>query len=182
MEIKGSAVKFTLDFVKANFYDSYNGWLEELPPVSRLILGEPIYATRWYQLMDAVIIPTQKVGDLFYNGNHTLAAREIGRFSSDAALKGMYKIFVRINTPQFLISRAANIFTTFYRPAEIKVLRASHKKVALQLGSFLPNEQLVIERIAGWIERTLNASVTGIDVEHVKASNTLSARITAVWD
>ncbi|MGE0079566.1 MAG: hypothetical protein AB7S48_17025, partial [Bacteroidales bacterium] len=142
MEIKGSAVKATPDFVKANFYNRYNDWIKLLPEPSRHILDQPIYATTWYPLLEAVIVPTQKVADLFYGSDYALAAREIGRFSSDIALKGMYKIFVRISSPQFVLSRASSIFSTYYQPSDIKVIETTDKKTVIQLSKFHPNEEL----------------------------------------
>jgi hypothetical protein len=185
MEIKGSAVKATPDFVKANFYNRYNEWVKSLPEASRHIIEQPIYATTWYPLMESVILPTQKVADLFYGGDHSLAAREIGRFSSDIALKGIYKIFVRISSPHFVLSRASNIFSTYYQPADIKVIENAEKKTVLQLAKFHPNEKLIMERIAGWIEHTLEITLKSplkVEVENKVEGNQLSSKITAMWD
>lgn len=185
MEIKGSAVKATPDFVKANFYNRYNEWVKSLPDASRHIMEQPIYATTWYPLMESVITPTQKVADLFYGGDHAMAAREIGRFSSDIALKGIYKIFVRISSPHFVLSRASNIFSTYYQPADIKVIENAEKKTVLQLSKFSPNEKLIMERIAGWIEHTLEITLKSplkVEVENKVDGNQLSSKITAMWD
>lgn len=184
MEIKGSAVKATPDFVKANYIGRYSEWLKSLPPTSREIIEKPIYATTWYPLMESVIIPTQKVADLFYNGEHTKAAREIGRFSSDIALKGIYKFFVRISSPQFVLSRASSIFSTYYQPSDIKVIESTDKKAVLLLDKFHPDEKLIMERIAGWIEHTLEITLKSpltVEVENIVKGNALSAKITAIW-
>ena len=74
MEIKGTAVKTTPEFVRERFGDRFQEWVELLPDRSRMIIEQPIYATSWYSLMDSVIFPTQKVGDLFYGVYHTLSA------------------------------------------------------------------------------------------------------------
>lgn len=185
MEIKGSAVKATPDFIKANFYNRYHDWTKSLPESSRQIIEQPIYATTWYPLMESVIIPTQKAADLFYGGDHAKAAREIGRYSSDIALKGIYKIFVRISSPHFVLSRASNIFSTYYQPSDIKVVETAEKKTVLQLSKFHPNEILIMDRIAGWIEHTLEITLKSplkVQVENKIDGNTLSSRITAVWE
>lgn len=185
MEIKGTAVKATPDFVRDKFGSRYNEWLKSLPEKSKNIMEQPIYATTWYSLIDSVIIPTQKVAELFYNGNYTDAAREIGRYSSEVALKGIYKIFVRVSSPHFVLSRASSIFSTYYQPSDIKVIESSEKKAVLQLSKFHPNEKLIMNRIAGWIEKTLEITLQSsikIDIEnHVEGVN-LTSLITIMWN
>jgi hypothetical protein len=185
MEIKGSAVKATPDFVKEKFGIRYTEWIKSLPEKSRTIIEQPIYATTWYSLMDSVIIPTQRAGDLFFGGNYVNAANEIGRYSADVALKGVYKIFVRVSSPHFVLSRASSIFATYYQPADIKVIESSEKKAVLQLSKFHPNDKLIMNRIAGWIEKTLEITLKSalkVDVEnHIEGDN-LTSRITVMWD
>jgi len=184
MEIKGSAVKATPEFVKANYINRYSEWLKSLPNHSREIIEKPIYATTWYPIIESVIIPTRKVADLFYNGDYNKAALEIGGYSADIALKGIYKIFVRISSPQFVLSRASNIFSTYYQPADIKVVESSDKKAVIQLDKFHVDEKLLMERIAGWIEHTLEITLKSplkVDVEQIVNGKNLTARITAMW-
>ena len=184
MEIKGSAVKATPDFVKDKFASRYSEWINALPEKSKSIINQPIYATTWYSLSDSVIVPTQKVADLFFEGNSVKAANEIGRYSADVALKGVYKIFVRVSSPHFVLSRASSIFATYYQPADIKVIESTEKKAVLQLAKFHPNDKLIMNRIAGWIEKTLEITLKSalkVDVEnHIEGPN-LTTKITVMW-
>lgn len=185
MEIKGSAVKTTPEFVKSKYSSRYLEWVKSLPDTSREIIDKPIYATTWYPLMESVIIPTQRVADMFFNGNYCKAAREIGRYSAEVALKGIYKIFVRVSSPNFVLSRASNIFSTYYNPADIKVIESADKKAVLQLKRFNPQEKLIMERIAGWIEHTLEITLKSplkVDVSNKIENDMLSAQITAMWE
>lgn len=185
MEIKGSAVKATPDFVKEKFGARYTEWVKSLPEASRVIIEQPIYATTWYSLTDSVIIPTQKAADLFFEGNSVKAANEIGRYSADIALKGVYKIFVRVSSPNFVLSRASSIFATYYQPADIKVIDSSEKRAILQFSKFHPNDRLIMNRIAGWIEKTLEITLKSalkVDVEnHIEGAN-LTSKITVMWN
>lgn len=185
MEIKGSAVKATPDFVRDMFGSRYSEWVKSLPEKSKAIIEQPIYATAWYSLTDSVIIPTQKVADLFYAGNSAKAASEIGRYSADIALKGVYKIFVRVSSPHFVLSRASSIFATYYQPSDIKVIESADKKAVLQFSKFHPNDRIIMNRIAGWIEKTLEITLKSplkVDVEnHIEGVN-LTSKITAIWN
>lgn len=185
MEIKGTAVRTTPDFVREKFPTRYNEWLNSLPDASKAIIEQTIYATSWYDLIESIIIPTQKVGDLFYNGNHTKAALELGRYSSEVALKGIYKIFVRVSSPHFVLSRASSIFSAYYRPSDIKVVESKDKRCVIELKQFHTNEKLIMHRIAGWIEKTLEITLKAplrVEVQNDVSGNDLMTRITAEWD
>jgi hypothetical protein len=185
MEIKGTAVKTTPDFVKENYPNRYLEWLQSMPQSSRVIFEQPIYATSWYNLIDSVIIPTQKVGDLFFDGNHTESALALGRYSSEIALKGIYKIFVRVSSPHFVLSRASSIFSAYYKPSDIKVIESKDKRCVLQLSQFHISEKLIMHRIAGWVEKTLEITLKTalrVDVQNDVVENELITRITAEWD
>lgn len=185
MEIKGTAVKTTPDYVKEKFPDRYTSWLNSLPEKSRMIFEEPIYATNWYDLIDSVIIPTQKVGEMFYDGNQIEAAHKLGRYSSEIALKGIYKIFVRVSSPHFVLSRASSIFSAYYKPSDIKVVESKDKRCAIRLAQFHVNEKLIMHRIAGWVEQTLEITLKTaltVDVHNEISDNDLTTLITIEWD
>jgi len=185
MEIKGSAVKATPDFVREKHPEKFLAWLQALPPASKAILEQPVYSTNWYNLVDSVIVPTQIAGDLFFNGNHKQAAIEIGRFSSDVALKGIYKMFVRVSSPQFVLSRASSIFSAYYNPAEIKVVESKDKKCVLRLLKFQKKEELIMYRIAGWIEHTLEITLKSplkVEVKTDEIGSMISTNIHVEWN
>jgi hypothetical protein len=185
MEIKGTAVKTTPDFVKEKFPDRYIEWMLSMPEHSRKVLEQPIYATSWYNLIDSVIIPTQKVGDLFYNGNQEAAGHALGRYSAEIALKGIYKIFVRVSSPHFVLSRASSIFSAYYKPSVIRVVESKDKRCVLQLSEFHPDEKLIMNRIAGWIEKTLEITLKAalrVDVQNKIVGSKLETFISIEWD
>lgn len=122
---------------------------------------------------------------MFFNGNYENAAHEIGRYSAEVALTGVYKIFVRVSSPQFVLSRASSIFATYYQPADIKVIESAEKKAVLQFSKFHPDDKLIMNRIAGWIEKTLEITLNSalkVDVEnHIDGAN-LTSKITVFWN
>jgi len=185
MEIKGSAVKATPDFVREKHPQRFVEWLEILPPTSKTILDQQIYSTNWYNLVDSVIVPTQKVADMFFNGNYKEAALEIGRYSADVALKGVYKMFVRVSSPQFVLSRASNIFSAYYNPSEIKIVESKDKKCVLQFLKFQKKEELIMYRIAGWIEHTLEITLKSplkVEVQTEELGLFIKTNILVEWN
>jgi hypothetical protein len=158
MEIKGSAVKSIPEFVKNNYPDKYNQWLDSLPDGAKKIFGEPVLPSNWYPLLEGIIYPVESIGDLFFGSDTAKAAWETGRYSADIALTGIYKFFVMAATPSFIIGRASKIFSTYYRPSEIKVVSNGEKSVKLHITSFGVPDKLIEDRIGGWMERGLEIS------------------------
>jgi hypothetical protein len=185
MEIKGTAVKTTPEFVKEKFPGKYDSWLESLPEKSRAIISKPIYAAAWYDLNDSVIIPTKKLADICYNGNYVKAANILGRYSAEVALTGIYKVFVRVSSPHFVLSSATSIFSSYYRPSDIKVIEKQEKSCVLQLSQFDESEKLIMHRIAGWVEKTLEItlkSALSVNVQNNVDRGVLTSLITIEWN
>jgi len=157
MKIKGTAVKSIIDFVKAKYPGELNNWLESLPKESAHIMKAPIYATSWYSMKEAAIIPTKRIAEMFFN-DFRKGAWESGRFSAEIGLKGIYKIFIKATTPFYIIKRATKIFATYYSPSEMKVLETNGKSVKLHITKFDIPDKIIEYRIGGWIEKALELS------------------------
>lgn len=159
MYVKGTAVKSIQEYVQTRHSDKYTEWLRMLPEPSRNIMSKPIYVSDWYSIKDAALEPTIALGKLAFEGDSIKAAWETGRFSSESALNGVYKIFVKMATPQFIIGRSGKILPSYYDPSDIAVKETGPKHVILTI-SRLPSTHEVLEaRISGWIQKALE--VTG---------------------
>ncbi len=157
MEVKGTAVESIPIFVKKKFSDRFEEWLNSLSETSQKIMREKILPSSWYPLREAIIIPTQKICELFYKSVDE-GAWEAGRFSADYALHGIYKWFVKIGSPGFIISRASTIFSTYYKPSEMKPVENFPKRAVVHITHFPEPNRLIELRIGGWIERALEIS------------------------
>ncbi len=158
MEIKGSAVKSIPEFVKTRYTDQYENWKNALPEGVKEIFEKPVLPSNWYPLSDGGIVPTETLGKVFFNEDSREAAWQAGRFSAEIALTGIYKFFVKASTPHFIIARAGKIFSTYYRPSEMKVMGKGDKSVNLQILKFDEPNEVIEYRIAGWMEKGLEIS------------------------
>ncbi len=158
MEIKGVAIKSIAEFVKKYYDERYIEWLDSLPDSSKKIYKEGIFSNFWYPLEEALVIPTEKICDLFYNGDIKKGAWECGRFSADDALNNIYKMYAKVKKPGYVIDRAARIFSSYYRPAKMLPSDQQDNSFIANITEFgLPSE-IIEYRIAGWIERALEIS------------------------
>jgi len=156
MEIKGTAIKTTRDFVKTNFPEKYDHWINSLPEKTKGIYSSAmINMAGWYPMKEDYHIPIEKIIEMFYSGNTKLGAETIGRFSADVALTGIYKLFLMVATPKYLMTRASVVFSTFYLPCEVKVVESDSKSVTMQIIKFQELNAAVEYRIIGWCVRAL---------------------------
>ena len=156
MEIKGTAVKSTQKFVKENFPDRYEEWIASLSENSRNIYKDIILSGNWYPLIDAIILPTEKIGEIFYNSEIKQLAYDIGKASALQALSGVYKIFVRIASLEFVLKRIKTIFSTYYSTGVFKLVKNDKRIISFEITGFKKGEELIFERIAGWVDGIFN--------------------------
>ena len=113
---------------------------------------EPIYVTTWYSLKDGMIEPTRKLSELLHNNN---VAWDVGAYSAEEGLKGVYKIFVLIAKPSYILKRASRVFETYYNPSEMKVVKTGSHKTVIHITKFPEPDTIVEQRIGGWLAKAL---------------------------
>ncbi len=158
MEIKGTAVIAIRDFVKEKYPNEFKKWYSSLPVDSKAIYEGPIDSTKWYAVEHAVAKPTAAIARLFFNDDIKKGAWESGRYSAEMALKGIYRVFVKVSSPAYLIARASRVFATYYRPCEMKSVKNEVNNLVLHISGMSNPEKLIEFRIGGWIEKALEIS------------------------
>jgi hypothetical protein len=156
MDIKGTAIKTTREFVKLNFPTGYDAWIDILPEETRVVYASSILnMAGWYPLKENYQVPTEKIIEMFYGGNVKVGGEALGKFSADVALTGIYKLFLMVATPKYLMTRASVVFSTYYIPSEIKVSVGDNKSITLLITKFTELFPVLEYRIAGWCIRAL---------------------------
>lgn len=155
MHVKGTAVKSIQDYVQTKHGDKYAEWLKAMPEVSRIIMSKPVYVSDWYSVKDAAVEPTIALGKVVFSGDVVKAGWETGRYSSEIALNGVYKVFVKMATPQFIIGRSGKILPSYYDPSDLEVKETGAKHVVLNISKLPMNHEVLEARIFGWIQKAL---------------------------
>lgn len=155
MQVKGTAVKTTRDFMKNRFPELYNKWIDSLPPESKSIFTTTIDSSAWYPINEGYKIPVNSVIKLCYPNDSKKGADQLGSYSAETALKGVYKTFLLIASPQYLIRRASKIFTTYFNGSNIEVEEIDKQTVMFRIMNFDGIDENIEYRIAGWIRKAL---------------------------
>ncbi len=154
MKVKGTAVRVLPDYIKKNYTELYDLWLEKLPPASYDIFSKPIFASEWFELYDSHVVPTRVLADITSSTPEEIA-RKVGHFSAESALKGVYNIFLKIASMKYAIQRVPQFFSTYYDPVFVEMVDTSDGNVVIKFGYTKENETLLYNRNTGWIERFL---------------------------
>lgn len=185
LQVKGTVAVNIRNYIKKEHADNYKSWLNNLPPNSRNIFTNSINASEWLSVEDAAISPTQKIADLYFNKDVKKAAWALGRYNAEESLRGIYKVFVLMATPKFMIDRASKIMTTFYNPSQMEVVASRPKGVTLQIIRLDDANPVIEYRIGGWIERALEiCGCKGLVVKITKAisSGDAQTEYTIDWE
>ena len=172
MIVKGTAVAAMPEFIKEKFGNlGYERWLNVLSAQAKEIYTGKILPNAWFPLKEILMEPTQMMCDLFFDGDPQ-GAFECGRFSAEKGLKGIYRTFVRIGSPEFICKCSSVILPTYYDPSRIVVQSLEKGKAVFRIVEFSEISKVVEYRILGWIVRALEIS-GGKNVE-VKLTKSLS--------
>lgn len=183
MQVRGSVIKSIDSFVADNHGSKYEEWKNGLSAASSLLLSS-VSTSNWYPVEPGVIVPTEVLCEMFYNDKKQ-GAWESGRYSAKVGLTGIYKVFVLISSPSFMLKRASRVIATFYEPTDLKVVDSSDTSMVIQFTQLPIKNELIEYRIAGWMEMALeicgckNLQVN-ITKSMAKGDNVFETTIT--WD
>jgi hypothetical protein len=157
MNVKGTALAVLPIFIESKFgKDGLDKWLESLNSEAAALYKNTnsIKINQWYPIKESYLEPTAAMCELFYN-NDPQGAWEVGRFSADFALKGVYKAFVKMTSVSFFIKRASLLMTTYYQPSKMELQSSTYSQAVLHMTEFPEAHRLIESRIGGWVQRAL---------------------------
>lgn len=158
MEVKGVSVRSVVEFINRKYPGKYKHWCETLPETSRNIYLGKIVVNEWYPLNEGLTIPLHNVGKIFYDGDWQKAVLDMGKYSAEEALTGVYKLYVKMGSPRHIIDRASRIMSAYFQPSEMKVASSDKNQVVLHITRFDEPDEAIEYNISGWIDRALEIS------------------------
>jgi hypothetical protein len=155
MEVKGSVLQSVPKFIRTRFgEDALPKWLARLGPQAVEVYSKPIMPSMWYPIIPCLAEPTVVLCDLFYQGD-LKGAWESGRFTADEALRGIYRIFAIVGSPQTVLKKGATAMPMLYRPTEIGVVDMEEKRATLRITKFPAPHPALDGRLGGFVEQSL---------------------------
>ncbi|HEX6739715.1 MAG TPA: hypothetical protein VF310_15650 [Vicinamibacteria bacterium] len=154
IQVKGTAIASTLRFVRERFgaeaVAEVRGDVEPAFPAS--LPGEPL-ASAWYPF--ALLVALGRSAARRYGGGMTYFHREMGRASADYAMNTVYRIFFKLGSPHFVVSRATRVWRTYYDTGEFTPRVSEPGHAVLDLSGFTEPVPELCERLIGWMSRSV---------------------------
>ena len=161
MKVKGTAVRVLPEYIKKKYPTFYEQWLELLDSSSKAIFSGTIYPTSWFEIAEAHSHPTMVLSTLL-NKSAEEVAFDIGMYSAETALTGIYNIFLKIASMRFTFHRIHDFFKAYYSPIIFELWEAEDNFVKFKFGYTTKEENLLYFRNKGWGTKLIELARPGV--------------------
>ena len=159
VEIKGAAIIDAISAIKImNGDQAYNDIISQLDEQTRQLFEKPILDIGWYSLASFMKF-MESVIKLTENGNEETLIDRAGDVV-EKQLKGMYKIFVKLGSPEFVIKRMSVLNLAYLRGISSKTKFDGSNKAIIKYVGFEKQHKLVEPTIIGFYRKVLEISGT----------------------
>lgn len=176
---KGTAMKSTVKYIQEKLEgERLAAFTQGLPEELRTLFAKPVFASEWYEAVPMTHL-MEHFAKFLGRPVHEVYW-DMGRKSSDDGLTTVYKIFIRLGSPEYIIRKAPYVWTTYYSEGAFDTKLTPPNGALLTLnGCRIPHEAICI-RVGGWMQRTIEHSGgKNCTVEHV--SCTLQGAAVEEW-
>src|ERR1700686_2067547 len=157
VQIKGSAIKETIDQIKSRAGEAaFQKILGLLDEETRKVCEGEIFAFNWYPLdhftrfleIEIRVLADGKE-EMVTRGSEAVIERQ---------LRGIYKAFVKLGSPEFVIKRIAAVHATYFQGVPIEVQLQGHGKAVVRYTGFEKQHRIMGFAIMGFFKKALEIS------------------------
>ena len=155
--MKGSALTSRLLWVSLNHGEAGTARLAEAAsPTLRAVVRQGASRATWYPF-DMFVELNQKIDAVFGKGDLALV-KELGRYGADANLTTIYRLFYKVGTVQWILSRASRLWGMHYDAGRMIVRAPGGREVELEIMDYDTPHAVHCLSVEGWIERSVELS------------------------
>jgi hypothetical protein len=157
VQIKGSAILETVNQIKSRSgEDALQRILALLDEETRSVFTAKIQSSSWYSLdlftrfleLEIRVLAGGKE-EMVTRGSEAVIERQ---------LRGIYKAFVKLGSPEFVIKRIAAVHATYFQGVPIEVQMAGKGKAMIKYVGFEPQHRIMGFAIIGFFKKALEIS------------------------
>ncbi len=151
VNVKGSALKARFRFVEERGgADAWERFVAALSPETRAVVEAHVLPSGWYPF--AAFVEACEVIDRQLGRGDLALCHELGRYSCDANLPTLYKLFFRVADLHYLIRRTAAAWRVNYDEGTMTVLDEREREVTLRMEVPAPHRAHCLS-VRGWVVR-----------------------------
>jgi hypothetical protein len=157
VQIKGSAIKETIDQIKSRAGEAaFQKILDLLDDETRKICKGNIFSSSWYSLdhfarfleIEIRVLADGKE-EMVTKGAEAVIERQ---------LRGIYKAFVKLGSPEFVIKRIAAVHATYFQGVPIDVQLLGNNRALVKYTGFEKQHRIMGFAIVGFFKKALEIS------------------------
>src|ERR1700675_5053152 len=157
VQIKGSAIKETITQIKSRSgEDALQKILGLLDEETRTICQGEIYSSSWYPL-DVFTRFLEVEIRVLADGREEMITRG-AEVVIEKQLRGIYKAFVKLGSPEFVIKRIAAVHATYFEGVPIEVQLEGQGKALIKYTGFEKQHRIMGFAIIGFFRKALEIS------------------------
>lgn len=157
VQIKGSAIQETINQIKTRSgEDAFQKILGLLDQETRKICEGEIFASSWYSL-DLFTRFLEIEIRVLAGGNEEMVTRG-SEAVIERQLRGIYKAFVKLGSPEFVIKRIAAVHATYFQGVPIDVQLQGQGKALVKYTGFEKQHRIMGFAIIGFFKKALEIS------------------------
>jgi hypothetical protein len=157
VQIKGATIKEAVTEIKTHAGDqAFQKVLGFLDEDTRRIFEGEIIASTWYPLDNYARFLEVEVRVLA-NGREEVVTRG-AEAANERSLRGIYKAFVKVGSPEYVIERIAAVHTTYFQGVSVDVQLPEPRKALIKYTGFEKQHRIMGFAIIGFFNKALELS------------------------
>ena len=155
MKIKGSGITALTNFVEDRFGEAaLEAWIETLSDNQQPVLRSA-FASSWYDYVEMYLEPMRLMCEHFFSDNTTEGARALGLSAAETQLTGVYRILLKLGSPNMMISAAGKTWIMLHSAGKLVPVVNEKGNATIRTKDIPEFNSLVAEVTAAWMEKAL---------------------------
>ena len=135
---------------------AYDATLERLTPEHASAIRAAVHPTFWVPF-DAFIALSETI-DLRYGKGDLSLCRELGRYAANVNLPTLYRIFYKLGTVPYIMSKATAVWSAHYDSGSARTIDHGAGDISIRVENFATPHKVHCLAVLGWIEESVRIS------------------------
>jgi hypothetical protein len=155
--VKGAAISARLQFVRERHGEAgLARLLDALPEAERRVLDNRVLSHAWAPF--EVFVEVAKTADRLFGQGDLALCTEMARYAAEVNLPTLYRLFYRLGSPQYILRKAAQLWSVHYDSGKLVVIEEGQGKVRLEIVDFESPHRVHCLSVLGWAARSVELS------------------------
>jgi hypothetical protein len=155
--VKGSALTSRLLWLSLNHGEAGTARLAAAAsPELRALVAQGAVRATWYPF--PIFVELNERMDALFGAGDLQLVKVLGRYGADANLTTIYRLFYKVGTVQWILSRASRLWGMHYDAGRMIVRAPGGREVELEIVDYDTPHRTHCLSVQGWIERSVELS------------------------